>query len=44
MDEEQIRQITDFLNEYDFLVMDEAGNRVRLEKTAQQFLAQATTS
>jgi hypothetical protein len=44
MDEEQIRQIMDFLSEYDFLVRDEAGNRVRLQKVAQEFLAQTTTS
>jgi DNA-binding IclR family transcriptional regulator len=44
VDEEQIKQIIDFLKEYDFIAWDEREKRVRLKKMAQQFLAQKTSA
>jgi pyruvate-formate lyase-activating enzyme len=44
VDEEQLRQIIDFLAEYDFIVLDKAKKRVRLNKIAQEFLTQTTSA
>jgi hypothetical protein len=44
IDEAQLEWIMDFLTEYDFIVMDEAGKKVRLDKTVQEFLAKTTTA
>lgn len=44
IDEKPLQQIMNFLNEYDFIVKDEAGKRVKLNKMIQEFLAQATTA
>jgi DNA-binding IclR family transcriptional regulator len=44
IDEAQLEWIMDFLTEYDFTVKDEAGKKVRLDKTVQEFLAKITTA
>jgi predicted transcriptional regulator len=44
VDEEQLRQIMDFLKEYDFIVWDKAEKKVKLNKMAQEFLTQTTSA
>lgn len=44
IDESQLQPIMDFLKEYTFIMWDEAGNRVRLNKLAQEFLTQTSTA
>jgi hypothetical protein len=44
VDEEQLRQIIDFLREYDFIVFDKAKKKVRLNKMTQEFLTQTTSA
>lgn len=44
IEEDQIRRIVKFLREYDFIVVDEKSQRVRLEETVQRFLAQTAKS
>ena len=44
IDEVQLRRIVDFLNEYEFIMVDEAGKRAKLNKLAQEFLAQTPTA
>lgn len=44
IDEAQLEWIMDFLTEYGFIVRDEAGKKVRLDRTVQEFLAKTTTA
>jgi hypothetical protein len=44
VDEEQLRRITDFLKEYNFIVFDKAKKKVRLNKMAQEFLDQTASA
>jgi DNA-binding IclR family transcriptional regulator len=44
IDKNQIRKIVRFLREYDFIIVDEKSQRIKLEETVQRFLAQTTTS
>jgi DNA-binding IclR family transcriptional regulator len=44
MDEEQVLRIVEFLKEYDFVMTDEAKNKIKLNKMTQRFLAQTTTA
>jgi uncharacterized protein YutD len=44
VDEEQLRRIMDFLEEYDFVVSDKARKKVRLNKTTREFLTQTTSA
>lgn len=44
IDEVPLRRTVDFLNEYEFIMMDEAGKRAKLNKLAQEFLAQTPTA
>jgi len=44
IDKNTIRKIVKFLREYDFIVVDEKSQRIKLEETVQRFLAQTTTS
>jgi DNA-binding IclR family transcriptional regulator len=44
IDEAQLQPIMDFLKEYTFIMWDEAGKRVRLNKLAQEFLTQTSTA
>lgn len=43
IDEAQLQPIMDFLNEYSFIVCDEAGKKVRLNKLTQEFLTARAT-
>ena len=44
IDEAKLQRIMDFLSEYDFIVRSGAGKTVRLNKLAQEFLAQTSTA
>ncbi|MGA9387523.1 MAG: hypothetical protein WBV70_01715 [Candidatus Bathyarchaeia archaeon] len=44
VDDVQLQRITDFLKEYDFIVKDEAENRIKLNKIVQEFLAETATA
>ena len=44
VDRETIQQITNFLREYDFIVLDEEKKKTKLNRTAQKFLTQAPTA
>jgi len=44
MDKNQIQPIIEFLEEYNFIVMDEAKKKIKLDKTVQKFLTHTTTS
>jgi uncharacterized protein YutD len=44
VDDAQLQRITDFLKEYDFIVKDEAENRIKLNKIVQEFLAETATA
>jgi len=44
VDEEQLRQIMDFLKEYDFVTWDKAKKKVKLNKMAQKFFTQTTSA
>jgi DNA-binding IclR family transcriptional regulator len=44
IDEAQLQQIMNFLIEYNFAVMDEKAKKVRLNRIAQEFLAQTSTA
>jgi DNA-binding IclR family transcriptional regulator len=41
---EQIQQIAQFLEEYEFVTFDETKNEIRIEEAVQKFLAQEATS
>jgi DNA-binding IclR family transcriptional regulator len=42
--EDQLRQIMDFLKEYDFIVWDKTEKKVKLNRMAREFLAQTTSA
>gem|GEM_PF-968258 len=44
LNEAQIRQIITFLSEYNFITMDKAERRVKLDEAIRQFLTRTTTS
>jgi uncharacterized protein YutD len=44
VDDAQLQRITDFLKEYDFIVKDEAENRIKLNKIVHEFLAETATA
>ena len=44
MDNNQIQSIMEFLKAYNFIVMDEAKKKMKLDKTVQKFLTHTTTS
>jgi uncharacterized protein YutD len=44
IDDAQLQRITDFLKKYDFIVKDEAENRIKLDKIVQEFLAETATA
>jgi uncharacterized protein YutD len=44
VDDAQLQRITDFLKEYDFIVKDEAENRIKLDKIVHEFLAETATA
>jgi uncharacterized protein YutD len=44
IDTDQFQRITDFLKEYDFIITDEAKNRIKLNKMAQKLLRQEATA
>lgn len=39
-----IQKIVRFLKEYNFLIVDEKGNKIKLEESARKFLIQTTKS
>ncbi len=41
---DQFKQTVKFLKEYDFVEIDQANHRLKIEKTAGEFLAQKSTS
>jgi hypothetical protein len=41
--ENQVKQIADFLQKYDFVAIDEANDKVRLNDDVRKFLRQTTT-
>jgi len=43
VDKDQIYRITEFLKEYSFIVADDVGKKVRLDKIVQKFLTKTTT-
>jgi len=44
MDKNQIQRITEFLKEYNFIAVDEAKKKVKLDEIVQEFLTQTATS
>ena len=40
----QFRQVVEFLRDYEFVAVDEAGKRMRIEDSVRRFLAQEATS
>jgi len=44
IDKNQIQRLTEFLNEYNFIAIDETKKKVKLDKIVQDFLSQTTTS
>lgn len=44
VNEDQIQQIIAFLSEYNFIIINQAENQVKLEGTIQKFLTQTATS
>jgi uncharacterized protein YutD len=44
VDDAQLQRITDFLKEYDFIVKDEAEDRIKLNKIVHEFLAETATA
>jgi len=38
LDENQIRQLADFLREYEFITIDEAKKEIKLGKSVREFL------
>ena len=40
----QIQHIAWFLKEYQFVIMDETKNKIRIEETVRKFLTQETTA
>jgi hypothetical protein len=44
LNKNQIRQIVSFLREYNLIVVDETGEKIKLEETVRKFLTQTATS
>ena len=44
LDRNQIRQIAEFLEKYEFVTVDEARKRMRIEEAVREFLAVGSTS
>jgi hypothetical protein len=44
IDKDHFQWITDFLKEYNFIVVDETKKKIKLNKIAQKFLSQAATT
>jgi len=44
LNENQIQQLIDFLKEYNFITIDEAKKKIKLDETVQKFLAETSTS
>lgn len=40
----QVRQVAEFLKQYEFITFDEAKKKVRLEEAAKEFLARKATA
>jgi hypothetical protein len=43
LDEYEVREITTFLNKYDFAKIDDANKKVKINRDFQKFLTQTTT-
>jgi len=43
LDENQIRQVIEFLEKYNFVMMDKMRRKIILDKTVQKFLSQKST-
>jgi hypothetical protein len=44
LSENQTKQITRFLNEYEFITVDDTKSGIKLKETARKFLSQTATS
>jgi transcription initiation factor IIE alpha subunit len=44
VDKYQVKRIIDFLKEYDFISIDEAKEKIKINKMAQRFLTQEATA
>jgi len=44
LNKNQIRQITRFLKEYNFIIVDETNKEIKLEENVRKFLTQTATS
>ena len=44
LDKESFLKILDFLKEYNFIVLDEAESKIKLEESVRKFLVQTATS
>jgi DNA-binding IclR family transcriptional regulator len=44
LNKEQIQQIALFLEEYEFVTIDETKNKIRIEEAVRKFLTEETTS
>ena len=44
LNKDQIRQIALFLEEYEFVAIDETKNKIRIEEAVRKFLVQKTIS
>lgn len=44
MDDNQIQSVIEFLKAYNFIVMDAAKKKMKLDETVRKFLAHTTTS
>jgi len=44
LNKNQINQITRFLKEYNFIIVDETNKEIKLEENVRKFLTQTTTS
>ncbi len=42
--ENQVQRLTEFLREYDFIIVDETRTKIRVNETAQGFLTQKTNA
>jgi uncharacterized protein YutD len=42
--ENQVKRITEFLSEYDFIAVDNSKNRIKIKEAARSFLLQPATS
>jgi transcription initiation factor IIE alpha subunit len=43
LDENQIRQVIEFLEKYNFITIDKTTRKIILDKTVQKFLSQKST-